>query len=113
MTKRGTGMRFSILFALCVCLAGSRAHAQDQQGETPKPPAKAYGPLGVDDQQQENQTPDTFQPDTRPITGFQQPTVRASTQSSAYLPATTRLSPNGMAPQATIFSRPPRGHLMA
>lgn len=84
MTKRGTRMRFSILFALCVCLAGSRAHAQDQQGEAPKPSAKAYGPLGVDDQQQENQTPDAFQPDTRPITGFQQPTVGTPMERHSY-----------------------------
>ena len=33
------------------------------------------------------------------------------TQSSVCPPATTRLSPNGMAPQAIIFLRRPRGHL--
>ena len=80
--------RFSkmwILAATFVVLAGTRAHAQDQQSnEPPKPPAKTYGPLGVDDQQDQNQAPDTYQPDNRPITGFQQPTVGTPMERHSY-----------------------------
>jgi len=65
-------------------LACGTAYAQDQQGETPKPPAKVYGPLGVDDQQDPNQQPDAYQPDTRPITGFQQPTVGSQMERHSY-----------------------------
>jgi len=66
-------------------LAGPHAYAQDQpSNEPPKPPAKTYGPLGVDDQQEENKTPDTYQPDTRPITGFQQPTVGTPMERHSY-----------------------------
>ena len=80
--------RFSkmwILAATFVVLAGTQAHAQDQQSnEPPKPPAKTYGPLGVDDQQDQNQAPDTYQPDNRPITGFQQPTVGTPMERHSY-----------------------------
>lgn len=84
MTRRSKLQKMVILAAAYVCLAGNGAYAQDQQsGEQPKPPAKVYGPLGVDDQQ-ENQTPDAFQPDTRPITGFQQTTVGTPTERHSY-----------------------------
>jgi len=69
-------LKMWMLAATFVVPAGTQAHAQDQQSnEPPKPPAKTYGPLGVDDQQDQNQARDTYQPDNRPITGFQQPTV--------------------------------------
>jgi len=71
--------------ATFVVLAGTRAHAQDQQSnEPPKPPAKTYGPLGVDDQQDQNQATATYQPDNRPITGFQQPTVGTPMERHSY-----------------------------
>jgi hypothetical protein len=74
-----------ILAATFVALTGTQAHAQDQQSnEPPKPPAKTYGPLGVDDQQDQNQAPDTYQPDNRPITGFQQPTVGTPMERHSY-----------------------------
>jgi len=60
------------------------AYAQDPQGETPKAPAKVYGPIGVDEQQDQNQQPDAYQPDTRPITGFQQPTVGSQLERHSY-----------------------------
>src|SRR5262245_18384444 len=76
---------WAMLAAACGWLAGTTVYAQDQQGgEPPKPPARAYGPLGVDDQQdQQNPTAD-YQPDTRPMTGFQQPTVGTPTERHSY-----------------------------
>jgi len=58
---------------LWLCSAGV---AQDQQGSgTPKPPARAYGPIGVEGQSDQDQAPDAIRPDDRPLTGFQQPTI--------------------------------------
>jgi len=75
----------AIFAAACAWLAGGSAYAQEQQGgEAPKPPAKTYGPLGVDDQQDQQTGTDTYQPDTRPITGFQQPTVGSQTERHSY-----------------------------
>ena len=73
------------VWALAALLGGAcaSAYAQDPQGETPKAPAKVYGPLGVDEQQDQNQ-PDAYQPDTRPITGFQQPTVGSQLERHSY-----------------------------
>jgi hypothetical protein len=66
-------------------LASTSAYAQDQSGgEPPKRPAKTYGPLGVDNQQEQNQAPDTYQPDTRPLTGFQQTTVGTPPERHSY-----------------------------
>ena len=86
MTRSRKLRTLSIFLVACTCLAGISAYAQDQQGsEPPKPPAKAYGPLGVDDQQdQQNATSITYQPDTRPITGFQQPTVGTPPERHSY-----------------------------
>jgi hypothetical protein len=86
MMRSGKLQKLAILVAACAWLAGTGAHAQDQQSsEPPKPSAKAYGPLGLDDQQdQQNATPDTYQPDTRPITGFQQPTVGKPLERHSY-----------------------------
>jgi hypothetical protein len=85
MTRCRKLQRLTILAAALACLAGAGARAQEQQQSTepPKPPAKAYGPLGVGDQDQ-NATPDTYQPDTRPITGFQQPTVGTPMERHSY-----------------------------
>ena len=78
----GKSMKLWGLAALLGLVCGS-AYAQDQQGETPKPPAKVYGPLGVDEKDA-NQQPDAYQPDTRPITGFQQPTVGTQMERHSY-----------------------------
>ena len=83
MKQTVKSMRMCVLAAL-LGLACGNSYAQDQQVETPKPPAKVYGPLGVDDQQDQNQAPDTYQPDTRPITGFQQPTVGTQMERHSY-----------------------------
>jgi|KBSMisStaDraftv2_1062788.scaffolds.fasta_scaffold11022_4 hypothetical protein len=85
MNRSWRFVKMWMLAGTCIFLAGTRAHAQDQQSsEPPKAPAKTYGPLGVDNQQDQNQTPDAYQPDTRPLTGFQQPTVGTPTERHSY-----------------------------
>ncbi|HXT26117.1 MAG TPA: hypothetical protein VN749_14975 [Candidatus Eisenbacteria bacterium] len=85
MMRRRNLQKLAILVAACGWLARTSAYAQDQQSsEPPKPPAKTYGPLGVDNQQEQNQSPDTYQPDTRPLTGFQQTTVGAPPERHSY-----------------------------
>ncbi|HVO58020.1 MAG TPA: hypothetical protein VMT51_10030 [Dongiaceae bacterium] len=63
---------------LVLLFSGTRASAQDvpqpTAGEPAKPAAKAYGPIGAEPQDP-NQEPETMQPDDRPLTGFQQATV--------------------------------------
>ena len=85
MKKLRMSGRFSILAMLCMWLVAPKLQAQDQQSsEPPKPPAKSYGPLGVDNQQEEQKTPDAYQPDTRPITGFQQLTAGTPVERHSY-----------------------------
>jgi hypothetical protein len=68
-----------------LCLGASQIRAQDQQqgGEPPKPPAKVYGPIGVDDQDQQQQ-PDQLQPDTHSLTGLLQPTIGSPVERHSY-----------------------------
>jgi hypothetical protein len=76
-------MRLSILLVACVWAAG--AYGQEQpSGEPPKPPAKVYGPLGPEGEQDQNPIPDTLQPDDRPLTGFQVPTVGTPMERHSY-----------------------------
>lgn len=75
MKNSQTCMKVAIYLAGCLGLAVCAAGQDQQGGETPKPPAKVYGPIGVQDQPDQEQTPDTLQPDNRPLTGFQQLTV--------------------------------------
>lgn len=85
MTRSRKVKKLAILAAACGWLAGASAYAQDQQStEPPKPPAKTYGPIGVDDQQDQQNAQETYQPDTRPITGFQQPTVGTPMERHSY-----------------------------
>src|SRR5215813_12448890 len=79
------------------CLAGGMAfdpagRAQDeskpqdepkQQPDKPKPAAKAYVPICAEDQDP-NQPADTLQPDGRPLTGLQQPTIGAPMERHSY-----------------------------
>jgi len=70
-----------LLAALGVVALG---RAQDTQTEEkPKPAAKSYGPIGGEE---ENQNPpsETLQPDGRPLTGFQQPTVGINMERHSY-----------------------------
>jgi len=86
MNRNRLILTIAMLAAGCLWSAGLRTYAQDQQpsGETPKPPAKAYGPLGVDDQQDQTPAPETLQPDTHPLTGIVQPTVGTPIERHSY-----------------------------
>lgn len=83
MTRNGKSMKLWALAALLGLACGS-TYAQEPQGEAPKPPAKVYGPIGIDNQEDQKQTAETYQPDTRPITGFQQPTVGTQPERHSY-----------------------------
>jgi hypothetical protein len=70
-----------LLAALGVVALG---RAQDTQTEEkPKPAAKSYGPIGAEEENQ-NPAPETLQPDGRPLTGFQQPTVGMNMERHSY-----------------------------
>jgi hypothetical protein len=92
MKRHEKAMRIWIAAAAIFCFAVAQAAGQEpqtggqdqQSGAPPKPPAKAYGPLGVGDQDDQNPSPDTYQADTRPLTGFQQPTVGAPPERHSY-----------------------------
>jgi hypothetical protein len=84
MKRNDTFLRVAVLVATSVSAAAG-AYGQDQQSDQPpKPPAKVYGPLGLETQQDQGQTPDTLQPDDRPLTGFQQPTVGTPIERHSY-----------------------------
>jgi hypothetical protein len=69
---------------LCFASAGRAQDPQAPQGEEkPKAAARAYGPIGSEDQDL-NPPPDTLQPDERPLTGFQQPTVGTPMERHSY-----------------------------
>lgn len=56
-------------------LYGSAGFAQDPQApvtDKPKPAARVYGPIGADDQDNNQNPEDQIKPDDRPLTGFQQ-----------------------------------------
>jgi hypothetical protein len=69
---------------LCFASAGRAQDPQGSQGEEkPKAAARAYGPIGSEDQDL-NPPPDALQPDERPLTGFQQPTVGTPMERHSY-----------------------------
>lgn len=82
--KKSTQVARLWLLAAGLACPAANTFAQDQQSEPPKTPAKVYGPLGVDNQQDQNQAPDAYQPDNRPLTGFQQPTAGTPTERHSY-----------------------------
>jgi len=71
-----------LLFAGLGVVAFGRAQ-DTQTEEKPKPAAKSYGPIGAEDENQ-NPAPETLQPDGRPLTGFQQPTVGMNMERHSY-----------------------------
>ena len=74
----------SFMLLAAVLVFSAIAGAQDTQPEEkPKPAAKAIGPIGADDQDP-NQSPDALQPDNRPLTGIQQPTVGTPPDKHSY-----------------------------
>src|SRR6267378_5706880 len=78
----------SILAAAWLCFASvARAQEPDappQGTDKPKPAAKSYGPIGSEDQDQEQASPQTLQPDERPLTGIQQLTVGTPPERHSY-----------------------------
>ncbi len=61
------------------------AYGQDtQSGDKPKPAAKTYGPIGAEDQNQDQNPQDVMQPDNRPLTGIQQLTVGSPSEQHSY-----------------------------
>jgi len=85
MNRKDLFLRAVISLAL-LCSAAAITRAQDPQTDTPpKPPAKTYGPIGVEDQNQDqNQTQETLQPDNRPLTGFQELTLGTQMERHSY-----------------------------
>jgi hypothetical protein len=85
--KNKQRIKWILLVATAWLCFASAGRAQDppasQDEEKPKPAARAYGPIGSEDQDQ-NPPPDTLQPDTRPLTGFQQPTVGTPMERHSY-----------------------------
>jgi len=86
MKNRLMIVKVTILSVALLWFAGSGRgqDTQPPQEDKPKPAAKTYGPIGTEDQEQ-NQTPaDTLQPDERPLTGIQQPTVGTPLERHSY-----------------------------
>ena len=85
MNIRRTILTISVLtwVTLCYATAGLAQDTSQQGEEKPKPAAKVYGPIGAEDQDP-NQAPDTIQPDNRPLTGIQDPTVGTQLERHSY-----------------------------
>lgn len=89
-------MKASKLFLLlsaafaCMLWNSSRANAQQQEDDAPKPAARAYPTVldtGNGDDQQASDTQDAsagLQPDTRPLTGLQDPTLGSQEYRHSY-----------------------------
>lgn len=86
MKSYSTIVQAAVLAFASLCLSAP-CFAQDPEptpgGEAPKPAGKAYGPIGVDNQDP-NQSPDALQPDDRPLTGFLQPTIGTPIERHSY-----------------------------
>ena len=79
-----TLLKITLLGGAWLCLAAAGMAQDAPQGEEkPKPAAKAYGPIGAEGQDQD-QPPQTMQPDERPLTGIQQPTVGTPMERHSY-----------------------------
>jgi hypothetical protein len=82
------GKKGSMILAALMLLGASAVLAQDPQqnppsDDKPKPAAKAYGPIGAEDQDP-NQSPEVMQADNRPLTGIQEPTVGSPMERHSY-----------------------------
>lgn|SRR5208283_5387179 len=75
----------SLLLLVGVAQVPATIHAQDQQDDTaPKPAARALPPIGLGDDQETNPVPDLLEPDTRPLTGFQQLALGTTPERHSY-----------------------------
>jgi hypothetical protein len=68
---------YGIIGLAAACLCTERLMAQQENDEKPKPAAREYPPIVSRDNHQDSEQapPDTTQPDNRPLTGVQTPTV--------------------------------------
>jgi len=66
-----------IVWLMTACLCASPLLAQQEGGEKPKPAAREYPPLldASDNQQDSDQGTPTMQPDIKPLSGVQNPTL--------------------------------------
>src|SRR6266404_6536263 len=85
--KKYSLMKLFILATAWLCFASAgiaqEPEAPPQGTDKPKPAAKSYGPIGSGDEDQ-NPAPDTLQPDNRPLTGFQEPTLGTQMERHSY-----------------------------
>jgi hypothetical protein len=81
--RKTTLIGIMLLAGLCFCLPV--AEAQDQQEpEAPKPAAKAIPPIGEANDQESTPSADQLEPDNRPLTGIQQPTLGVNAERHSY-----------------------------
>src|SRR5260370_30868588 len=68
---------YGILWAAAACLCASPLLAQQEGGQTPKPAGRELPPFldTSDNQQDTDQERQTIQPDNRPVSGVQNPTL--------------------------------------
>jgi len=75
----------AVLLTIVITSCSETARAQDQQGDAPPRPAGvAYPPIGITDDQGDDQAIPAMQPDDRPITGFQQLTTGTPPETHSY-----------------------------
>jgi hypothetical protein len=84
MKDRDTLLTVALLLTGLLLFPGAIFAQDEQTGTTPKPAAKAYLPIGLNDDQETNQPSDALQPDDRPLTGIQQPTVGTPPERHSY-----------------------------
>ena len=84
MKRSSLFLRTAVLVGGLACSAAGICAQDTQTGGPPKPPARVYGPIGVDQDQDQNQNPDMMQPDNRPLTGFQEPTLGSPIERHSY-----------------------------
>ena len=90
MRHRLTKLSVEVAVLAVIGLAAATAgFAQDPQNPPPttdktKPAARAYGPIGSDDQDADQTPADTLQPDNHPLTGMQLPGVGTPMEKHSY-----------------------------
>jgi hypothetical protein len=82
---RPSRLLIHLLIAAAMAWMAAPSSAQDtQSGEQPKPAAKTYGPIGAENQDQDQNQQDLLQPDNRPLTGIQQLTIGTPSEQHSY-----------------------------
>jgi len=77
---------YGIVWATVACFCASPLSAQQEGGERPRPAARVLTPLPdlSGDQQDTDQSTQTLQPDTGPVTGIQNPTLGTAEMRHSY-----------------------------